>query len=38
MTAGAWSSAAAVMARLGLIRQPSPATLAGAYTTAYLPS
>jgi hypothetical protein len=38
MTAGAWSSAASAMARLGLIKQPSPAALTGAYSTAYLPA
>ncbi|HEY1704423.1 MAG TPA: ABC transporter substrate-binding protein [Trebonia sp.] len=38
MTAKEWSNAAAIMASLGLIKQPSGTVLNGAYSTAYLPS
>lgn len=37
MTTKEWSNGAAVMASLGLIKQPSDTALNGAYSTAYLP-
>jgi len=38
MTATAWTNAAKVLAGLGLVKQPSPAVLNGAFSTAYLPA
>lgn len=37
MTAAQWTAAGNVLSQFGLIKRPQPATLAGAFTTSYLP-
>lgn len=37
MTAGQWTAAANLLSQYGLVKQPQPATLSGAFTTSYLP-
>lgn len=37
MTAAQWTAASGLLSQFGLIKQPKPSVLSGAYTTSYLP-